>query len=397
MSFISSAMMKSKSCSYTIMIVAGEASGDLHGGNLVKAMKQSDAGLRFFGMGGTYMESQGVEIIHALDQMAVMGVSEVLAKLGTILKALKDLKHELRQRAPDLLILIDFADFNLRIAKTAKKLGIPVYYYITPKVWVWRKGRVKKLAAYVDRAGVILPFEERYLRNKKVKATYVGNPVVESTVATLSRHSFCEKYGLNSDNALVGLLPGSRKKEVASLLPEFFEAAKRMQEKYSRDISFLIPLASTLTMDDLLENGLQEYQKDMDIHVLDQDRYSLMNACDGVLAASGTVTLELALLDTPMVVAYKIAPLSYMIAKLLVHLRFFSLVNILADKEVVPELLQDQAHPAALEIELARIIFDDGVRSEMKKDLAEIRAKLGKGQVSSKAAELAFQIIRQKN
>ncbi len=377
------------------MIVAGEASGDLHGGNLVKAMKKSDPNLCFFGMGGTYMESQGVEIIYSLDQMAVMGVSEVLAKLGSILRTLKELKSELRQRAPVLLVLIDFADFNLRLAKTAKKLGIPVYYYITPKVWVWRKGRVKKLAAYVDRAGVILPFEEQYLRKKKVNATYVGNPVVESTVAELSRDSFCEKYGLNRENALVGLLPGSRKKEVALLLPDFLEAAKRMKTKYSRDISFLIPLASTLTIDDLLENGLQEYQEELDVHVLDQDRYSLMNACDGVLAASGTVTLELALLDTPMVVAYKVAPLTYTVAKMLVHFPFFSLVNILAEKEVVPELLQAQAHPAALEIELARILFDDKVRFEMKKDLAQIREKLGKDEVSQKAAELAFKIIGQ--
>ncbi len=389
--------METKSSGYNIMIVAGEASGDLHGGNLVQAMRKSHPDLHFFGMGGTYMASQGVEIIQSLDQMAVMGISEVLVKLGIILKTLKALKDELRQRTPDLLVLIDFADFNLRIAKTAKKLGIPVYYYITPKVWVWRKNRVKKLAAYVDRAGVILPFEEQYLRHKKVNATYVGNPVVESTIATLSRDSFCDMYGLNCENALVGLLPGSRKKEVALLLPVFFEAAKRMQEKYSRDISFLIPLASTVTMDDLLQNGLQKYQKELDVHVFDQNRYSLMNACDGVLAASGTVTLELALLDTPMVVAYKIAPLSYIIAKLLVHFPFFSLVNILADKEVVPELLQDQAHPAALEIELARILFDDKVRSEMKRDLAKIREKLGRGEVSQKAAELALQIIRRQN
>ena len=377
------------------MIIAGEASGDLHGANLIRAMKMKRPDLHFFGMGGSNMEEQGTDIIHSIDTMSVMGVTEVLPKINVILRTLKNLKKLLKERTPDLLILIDFADFNLRLAREAKKRNIPVFYYITPKVWVWRKGRVKKLAKYVDKAGVILPFEESYLKERSVAASYVGNPVVESAKALLSRDNFCEKYGIGKEKILVGLLPGSRKKEVSMLLPVFFEAAKRMKEKYSKEIVYLIPLASTLTQDDLKEHGLDTYAEELDIHIFQEDRYEMMQACDGVLAASGTVTLELALLNTPMVVAYKVAPVSYIIGRLLVHIPFFSLVNILAGKEVVTELLQEQAHPAALEIELARILFDDALRSEMKKELSEIRGRLGGDGVSERAAEIAFQTMKE--
>lgn len=377
----------------TIMIVAGEASGDLHGAGLVKAMKKKDPGLYFFGVGGVALKKEGVEVICESDKLSVMGLTEIFTSLLAILKSLKLLKSTLATRKPDLLILIDFAEFNIRLAKEAKKQNIPVFYYIPPKVWVWRKKRTKLLAKYVKRAAVILPFEEKYLRERGVEAKYVGTPVLDSVKTSLSRKQFCAKYNIDSDKALVGILPGSRKKEVSFLLPVFLESARRMQQKYSRDLVFLIPLASTLTVSDLEERGLKEFHKDLEVHVFSEDKYDLMAACDAVVAASGTVTLELAILDTPMIVAYKFAPLSYLIGKLFIDIPFFSLVNIIAGKRVVPELLQDQANAGAIELELARILFDEHVRGAMKKDLQDVRNSLGEKGASENAAQLAFTIL----
>ena len=376
-----------------IMIVAGEASGDLHGAGLVRAMKKADPQLRFFGMGGSEMKKSGVELLYTVDKLAVMGLAEVVGKLFFILAVLRNLKEKLESRKPDLLILIDSAEFNLRLAKAAKLKGVRVYYYITPKVWVWRKGRVKKLAKYTDMAGVILPFEEAYLKKFGVKAEYIGNPVVDSSKIAFNRDEFCRKYDIQAEKALVGILPGSRKKEVSFLLPIFLEAARRMQKKYSKEIVFLIPLASTVSIEDLEKCGLKQYQDDLDIEIFSHDRYEMMAACDGVIAASGTATLELAILNTPMVVAYKFAPLSYFIGKLFINIPYFSLVNILADRPVVVELLQEQVDAATIELELARILFDEHIRREMKKDFAAIRKQLGNNPVSEKSAALAFSVM----
>ncbi len=380
--------------SKSIMIVAGEASGDLHGAGLVRAMQKKDTSLRFFGTGGKELAHAGVEILCDIDKITVMGLSEIFATLKDIVLTFRSLKRTLREKKPSLLILVDFGEFNLRLAKHAKKLNIPVFYYITPKVWVWRKGRVKKLAKYVDCAAVILPFEEPYLQQRGVHARYVGNPVLDSVEIKLNKKEFCQKYSLDDGKAIVGILPGSRKKEVFFLLPIFLESARRMQKKYSRELTFVLPLASTLTIDDLNKSGLDKYTSELDIHVVPDDRYELMAACDGVVAASGTVTLELAVLDVPMVVAYKFSPFSYYLGKMLIHIPFFSLVNIIAGKNVVTELLQDQVHAAAIELELARILFDEGVRTYMKKELLCVRDTIGGTGASRNAAKLAFETMR---
>lgn len=380
--------------SQSIMIVAGEASGDEHGANLVSAMRKRKPETTFYGMGGSKMANAGVELLVNLEKHAVMGFTEVIANLRSLSATLRLLRNRLKESKPSLLILIDYADFNLRLAKTAKKYDVPVFYYITPKVWVWRKKRAKKLARYVDQAGVILPFEENYLQKRGVRAKYVGNPTLDSVEVRLSRRDFCKKHNINSNMALVGVLPGSRKKEVAFLLPVFLEAAKRMQQKYSREITFLIPLASSLKNEDLLDAGVREYAKDLSIHILSEDKYELMASCDAVVAASGTVTLELALLDVPMVVAYKFTPTSYMIGKALIDIPYFSLVNILANKEVVTELLQDQVTPATVEMELARILFDENVRKYIRAEFAHIRNSLGGPGASEQAASLAFTTLR---
>ncbi len=375
------------------MIVAGEASGDLHGANLIKAMLKTRPDLTFFGMGGSELKAAGVEIFCDAGKVAVVGVVEVLAHLSDILAARRLLIKKLKKERPALLILIDFPDTNLMLAKQAKKIGIPVFYYISPQVWAWRSGRVKTIGRLVDKIGVILPFEEQFYRERGVEAHYVGHPLLDSVKVTMSRDAFCHRYEIDPDHKTVGLLPGSRKKEISSLLPTFLEAAKRMQQKYQKHIVFLISLASTITEDDLMENGLDEYRRFVDIRIVRQNRYDMMAACDAVVAASGTVTLELAILNVPMVVVYKVSPQTYYLGKLLVKTKYISLVNLIAQAPVVPELLQEQGNPGSIEVELAFLLFDEHTRKKMQEGLLHVRQQLGEAGASDKAAQLALGVM----
>lgn len=378
------------------MIVAGEASGDLHGANLVRAMHRLHPDLVFSGIGGMEMAAAGVELIYDAQKLAVVGAVEVLSHFKDIHAARKILKKKMRQEQPGLLVLIDYPGFNLRIAKTAKKLGIPVFYYISPQVWAWHSSRVKTIGTLAERIGVILPFEEQFYRERGVTANYVGNPLLDSVRVEMSRDSICSRYEIDPDHKVVGILPGSRKKEISALLPTFLEAAKRMQKKYQKHIVFLISLASTVTEEQLKENGLDAYRKCVDIRIVRQNRYDMMAACDAVMAASGTVTLELAILNVPMVVVYKISPMTYYLGRLLVKVKYISLVNLIADAPVVPELLQDQGNPGSIELELAFLLFDEHSRHKMQDGLALVRHRLGGPGASDKAALLAFEIINRK-
>ena len=377
-----------------VMIVAGEASGDLHGANLVKAMLRHEPDLVFYGMGGVELAAAGVEILCDARKLAVVGAVEVLAHLPDIIAAQGVLKRRMKEDRPRLLILIDFPDFNLRLAGKAKKLGIPIFYYISPQVWAWRSGRVKTIGRLVDRIGVILPFEEQFYRDRGVEAQYVGHPLFDSVKVEMNRDTFCERFEIDPDHKIVGLLPGSRKKEISALLPTFLEAAKRMQQKYQKHVVFLISLASTITEEDLEKNGLEEYRRFVDIRIVRQNRYDMMAACDAVVAASGTVTLELAILNTPMVVVYKVSPQTYYLGRLLIKIKYFSLVNLIADAPVVPELLQDQGNPGSIEVELAFLLFDEYTRRTMQEGFAVVRERLGKAGASEKAARLALEIIK---
>ncbi|MBA3007938.1 MAG: lipid-A-disaccharide synthase [Proteobacteria bacterium] len=377
-----------------IMIIAGEASGDLHGARLVQAMQAQDPGLLFCGMGSREMTAAGVEILFDAARIAVVGLAEVFTHFPDIIRALKILKKRMREDPPDLLILIDFPDFNLMLAKKAKKLGIPVFYYISPQVWAWRTGRVKTIGRLVDTIGVILPFEEPFYRSRGVTAHYVGHPLLDSVKVSSDRDTFCQRYNINPEHKLIGLLPGSRKKEISALLPDFLAAAKRLLRKYDHEFVFLLPVASTVSEEELWNNGLGDYSELINFRLIREDRYDMMAACDAVVAASGTVTLELAILGIPMVVVYRVSPHTYFIGRLLVrHMQFFSLVNLIAERGVVTELLQDDVQPGKIEAELARLLFDDKAGSEMRLGLAEIRSKLGNPGASRQAATLAFKLL----
>ncbi|CAG36665.1 lipid-A-disaccharide synthase [Desulfotalea psychrophila] len=375
-----------------IMVVTGEASGDIHGANLVRALKEKDSSLSFSGMGGPELASLGVEILYDAKKISVVGLVEVFSHLPSIFAAKKILQRRLKNKPPALLIIIDLPDFNLMLAKKAKALGIPVFYYITPQVWAWRSGRIKTIGERTDQLGVILPFEEEFFRQRGQAASYVGHPLLDNVSIKLSREEFLTKHRIGPAAKYVGLLPGSREKEISALLPDFLRAAKRLQDECSEKISFLLPIAATIDREQLLENGLAEYQDLLDIHVISEDRYELMACCDAVVAASGTVTLELAILEVPMLVVYRTSPISYWVGRKLVKIEFFSLVNLIAGREVVTELLQDEVTPERISIEIKELLYGaKGVA--VGKGLREVHGLLGEAGASAKAADLALSMI----
>jgi lipid-A-disaccharide synthase len=378
-----------------IMIVTGEASGDLHGANLVRALRAQCTEISFCGMGGTELASLGVEILCDADKVSVVGITEVFSHLKDIFTALSILKRRMISDPPDLLIIIDLPDFNLILAKKAKKLGIPVFYYIAPQVWAWRSGRVRTIKRRVDKLGVILPFEENYFKQKGVDTEYVGHPLLDTVKTTLTRDDFFQKYDIGADQRCIGLLPGSRKKEIITLLPYFLGAAELLQknEKKLNSLVFLIPQASTITRKDLDDAGLADCQEQLNIKVITDDRYNMMSVCDGAVAASGTVTLELAILKIPMVVVYKLTNITYFLGRLLVKLDHFSLVNLIAGKTAVPELLQHEVTAANIAQKLATLIGETEEREQTLSDLHEVRIRLGERGASEKAATVAQELL----
>ncbi len=376
-----------------IMIVTGEASGDLHGANLVKALRLHQPELQFCGMGGPELAALGVEILYDAAKVSVVGVFEVFVHLKDIWLAQRALRKRLTEDPPDLVILIDLPDFNLLLAKKAKKLGIPVFYYISPQLWAWRSGRVKTIKARVDRIGVILPFEEEFYHQRGVEAVYVGHPLLDTVTTSTTREQYLKLHNIPPDTRCIGLFPGSRKREISSLLPIFLRAAASLQKNSAEKIVFFIPRASTIGIQEFSAAGLDTYQQTLDIRIIEQDRYDMMAACDAVVTASGTVTLELAILQVPMIVVYKLAPLTYRLGKLLVKIDHFSLVNLIAGYAAVPELLQHEVTAIGIASELSAITTLPARKNKMKQALKEVRDKLGEQGASAKAAAVALQML----
>jgi lipid-A-disaccharide synthase len=368
-----------------VMIVAGEASGDLHGGNLVRAMRRIDPGLSFYGVGGKRMQSAGVELLADAADMAVVGLTEVAFKLGTILRVMRRLKASLAERRPDLVILIDYPDFNLPLARAAHKRGIKVLYYISPQVWAWRKGRIATIRRNVDRMVVILPFEEQFYREAGVEVSFVGHPLLDEVRTRYPRAEALKRFGLKEQAITVALLPGSRRSEVSVLLPEMLRACLILQEKIS-PLQFLLPLAGTLDPA-FVRDIIRQFP--LRIGVIPDEIYDVVSVSDAAVVASGTATLETALLETPMVVVYKVSALSYAVGKRFISVDHISLVNLIAGRAVVPELIQADANPERIAAEIRQIVTRRGRVREMKAALAEIRGKLGTPGASERTAQIA--------
>ena len=371
------------------MVIAGEASGDHHAARMITAMQATRSDLSFRGIGGEHMRRAGVKILVDSADMAVVGLVEVLVNYRFLKGVLDKMRNELRQSPPDLLILVDYPDFNLRLAATARELGIKVLYYISPQIWAWRQNRVYKIKRLVDMMAVVFPFELTFYERADVPARFVGHPLVDEVHTTLTHEQAAIKFGLDPKRPVLGLFPGSRRSEVKRLLPIILESAKLVQQQVP-NIQFLLPQASTLGdmfISELIQNS------PIDIKIVKEGPYDVIKACDAIVCASGTVTLEIALMQVPMVVIYRIAPLSYQIMSRMIKVKHIALCNIVAGKRIVPELIQRDATPTRISKEAIKLLTQPLHAQKIVHDLECVRDNLGVGGASENVAKLALSLL----
>lgn len=373
-----------------LMIIAGETSGDLHGAQLVRELKALDPGLEISGIGGDRMRAEGMELFYHVKELSFMGLAEVIGHLPFIRSVMKRLESELHARKPDAVVLIDYPGFNLRFARKVKKAGIPVVYFISPKVWAWGRGRVRKIRKLVDRMLCILPFEEEFYRSRRVKARYVGNPSMDEVKTSQSREQFYKDNRRDPKRHLVGLLPGSRKQEIERILPVMLQSAMMLKEK-DPGLQFALSLAPGLdrgrTEDMIAASGLE-------VPVIEGPAYDLMVHSRLLLVASGTATLEAGICGTPMIIIYKTSPLTYFIGRRLIRVPHIGLVNLVAGKRAVPEFLQGDARPGAIFL-MAQILLAEGrPRMAVTAELAKIKGILGEPGAAKRAAGEIYSCLK---
>lgn len=372
------------------MIVAGESSGDLHGSHLLKAAASKYPDLFFFGVGGSRMQANGCDILIPSDELSVMGVTEVVGRLPGIIKRFRRLAAILKSsQPPDLLLLIDFPDFNLRLAKVAKEAGVPVLYYISPKVWAWRSGRARIIAERVDRLALIFPFEPKIYAPYHVRAEYVGNPLLDEFAVRPQGRNLRQQLKLAADTKLVGIFPGSRHSELTYIFATLIAAAKKLHEQDPRT-AFIMPVAPSLRRSEL-EARLTDAS--LPLYLVEDDIYSVAASCQAVLTVSGTVTLQLALVGTPMAIVYKVAPLSYAIGRRLIKIPFAGLPNIIAGREIVREFIQEDAQPDMLCAEMQKLLDDSAYARQIRADLESVQEKLGQPGCSQRVAGMIAEMV----
>lgn len=372
-----------------IMVIAGEASGDLHGASLVREIRRIRPEAEFFGIGGPGMAQQGVTLSYRVDQMAFMGFAEVVRHLPFVRRVLSEMRSALARKRPSLLVLIDYPGFNLRLAKTAHRLGIPVLYYISPQIWAWGRSRITRIRQCVTCMAVILPFEEEMYRRQGVPVRFVGHPLLDVVRPTMGAAGFRARYGIGPRERVIGLLPGSRRQEVTQLLPIMLDAGRRIGHGTGK-VRLLIGAADTLD-DAMYRQAVPEGEHA--VVLARHAAYDVMKHADLLLVASGTATLESAILGTPMVVVYRVAPLSYALARLLLDVPHIALVNVVAGRRIVPELLQAQACPERIAAAALEILGDDKARAAMRSELSRIRSLLGEPGAAERAAQMAVEML----
>lgn len=372
---------------YKIMFSAGETSGDMHGANLAKALRKLVPEVELFGFGGPQMEDADVKLCRNMLDYSVMGFWEVLVNLRKMFKLKEALVEEMKRQKPDILVLIDYPDFNWRLASEAKKLGIPVFSYIPPSAWAWRKGRAKNVAKIADKIVAIFPFELEVYKQAGADISFVGNPLLDNVKASMTKEVACEFFGINMQDDNILLLPGSRKQEIANLLEPMLEAAKIISKERAR-AKFFLPVAPGIDKV-YLNDKIKQY--DLPVKLCEGNTYDLMNCCDFAIATSGTVTLEAALMNLPSIVLYKMSAITYRIAKIFVKIKYFSLPNILVNEAILPELLQDEVNGENI-ARYARAWYKEQPTAEQTKlDLVKVKEKLGEPGVAEKTAKLILQ------
>lgn len=373
-----------------ILVVAGEASGDAHAGALLRELRARLPHAAFFGMGGPRMREAGLEALYDMREISVMGFSEVLPKLLRILGVLRGLKRAARARHPDLAILVDVPDFNLRLARALKRLQVPVCYFISPMLWAWRPGRVRQIARDVDTMLCILPFEEAWYRARGVPALYVGNPVLEQVPAPAPPAEFRRRLGVDVARPTLALLPGSREAEVARLLPVMVAAAERLAATRP-ELQILVPVAPSIDRATIAAH----FAGRAVAPVLVEGRAAeVVGASDAAIVCSGTATLEAALMLRPFVIVYRASFLTKLMFLLFAKVAHVGLVNLLAGRRVIPEILQGELSPQSVAQEIARYLDDASARAQVVAELETIRASLGAPGAAARAAEAVVDLVR---
>lgn len=383
-----------------VMISAGEASGDQHAAALFRELQKLMPGVEGIGMGGSAMREAGIELCFDSSGIGVIGLAEIARHYGEIRGALKLMQKTACERKPDLLICVDYKEFNFRLAKAAKACGVKVLFYVSPQVWAWRPGRVKSYGRIIDHMAVIFPFELPFYEAYGVPATYVGHPLAGKVKPSMSRSEALKKYGLTDSSAnaqnnggsrpVIGLLPGSRANEIKRLMPVILESARRLSLEFPAARFLLFQAAS---VEDAAISAKLAGVAGLDLQVIRGQDYDALQCCDTVITVSGTATLEIALLGIPMVIVYRLAPLSYWLGRLLVKVPFIGLPNILAGKGVVREFIQHEATPANIAGEIARILQDSIYSESQRQALLTIRDKLGDRNGSAVLARLAADML----
>lgn len=369
-------------------LIAGEASGDLHASNLIKAIKNKDKEAKFRGWGGDLMQQQGTELVSHIRDYSVMGFTEILKKLTKVLKSISLCKKDVFNTQPDVLILIDFPAFNLRIARFAKQHGIKVVYYISPQVWAWKESRVKKIKQCVDKMIVILPFEKDFYKKYDMEVEYVGHPLLDSieNYKSASKDFTEETISEKNEMPLIALLPGSRKQEIKRMLPLMLSVCSDFPR-----YRFAVACAPSIPI-----SFYSEFTHNTGVQLIQNQTYSLLLKADAALVTSGTATLETALLNTPEIVCYKGSTISYLIARKLIKVKFISLVNLIMDEKVVEELIQHELNRNNLKHHLDLLLYNGKNAIIMKEKFEQLRIRLGNQGASQRAADVIADFLKSK-
>ena len=373
----------------TIMFSAGEASGDQHAAHMFLELKKRQPSIKAIGMGGAKMAQAGVDVRYDSSHIGVIGLVEIIRHYPEIRRALKIMQQVLVNERPDLLVCVDYKEFNLKLAQFAKRQGIKVLFYVSPQVWAWRPGRVKTYGKAIDMMAVIFPFETAFYEAENVPVRYVGHPSVDKVKPVYSKKEALQRFGLSEQQKVIGLLPGSRVNEIVRLLPVMLAAAAQLQMKYA-DLQFILPQADSVT-DALLQHYCQAAS--VKITVIKQQPYDVIRCCDVIMTTSGTASLEIALLEVPLVITYKLSPLSYYVGRWLINTPFIGLPNIIAGKSVVKELIQHDATAEKLADEVDEILSNSVYQQAMCANLQQVKQLLGQGGGSKNMADLALEML----
>lgn len=373
------------------MIVAGEASGDKHGAKLANALRtlRPNLAFDFFGAGGDEMRAASVETLVDAREVAIMGAVEVARALPKFLRVFRRLREAANERRPQLVVLIDWPEFNLRLAKRLRQDGHRVVYYISPQIWAWRSYRIHGIKRDVEKMLVILPFEQEYYRQHGVEVEYVGHPLLDSVRVTMDRDEFCSHYNLDPSKPIIALLPGSRHSELKYILPPLLETAAQLAQTHPH-FQLILPLARTFAREEIAA----QINSIANLYLIEHNTYNAVAAADLAVVASGTATLETAIIGTPLIVVYRASQLNWRIFRPLINVPFVGMPNLIAGREIAPELLQDELNAARLSEKIIAFLDDPNRLAQAQHDLAEVRTKLGEANASERTAQQILGLLK---